>query len=88
MDIDTYLDHWEINRIWTHNDRPHHQKRLKTMASYLKGKAFLDAGCAFGHSTIALKELCPGEWTGLVRREGGGSVVHGTGFLGKGNIQG
>ena len=65
MEIDKYLDHWETNRIWAHNDRPHHQKRLKAMASYLKGKVFLDAGCAFGHSTIALKELCPGEWTGL-----------------------
>jgi len=35
------------------------------MASYLKGKIFLDAGCAFGHSTVALKKLCPGKWTGL-----------------------
>ena len=65
MNADTYMDHWENNRIWTHLEWPRHQQRFKTLAKYLEGKVFLDAGCAFGHSTIALKKLCPGKWTGL-----------------------
>ena len=36
-----------------------------TIANYLEGEAFLDVGCASGHSTMRLSKLYPGKWHGL-----------------------
>ena len=65
LSADQYLDHWIKNQIWTHLEWPKHQQRFKTIAQHLKGKAFLDVGCAFGHSTEQLKKFRPGVWHGL-----------------------
>jgi len=66
MDVEKYLtEHWIKNRIWTHIQRPRHQNRLRTCASFLKGQDFLDVGCALGHSTHELKKILPGSWSGL-----------------------
>ncbi len=66
MKADEYvIGHWEKNRIWENNQRPHHQKRLSMCAGYAVGKSFVDVGCCFGHSTQALKALHPGDWSGV-----------------------
>lgn len=66
MDAEEYLtEHWIKNRIWTHLQRPRHQNRLRTCASYLEGQNFLDVGCALGHSTRELKNYRNGYWSGL-----------------------
>lgn len=65
MDVETYIEHWEKNRIWTHLEWPRHQARLKECASHLKGKRLADIGCAFGHSTYYLNKFRKGDWTGV-----------------------
>lgn len=61
-----YLEnHWIKNKIWTHLEWPKHQNRLKTCASYLEGKSFIDIGCGLGHSTHHMKKFLPGNWSGL-----------------------
>jgi len=67
MEAKDYLEkHWIKNKIWTHLDWPKHQDRLKTCASYLEGKRFIDIGCGLGHSTNQMKKFHPvGDWSGL-----------------------
>ncbi len=66
MTADDYVrGHWEKNKIWENNQRPHHQKRLRSCASRAVGESFVDVGCCFGHSTMALKALHPGDWSGV-----------------------
>ena len=65
MDANEYLKHWDENKVWTHLDWPHHQRRFEACASYLQGESFIDVGCAYGHSTNLLKRKHPGKWAGL-----------------------
>jgi SAM-dependent methyltransferase len=65
MDVDSYIEHYEKRKNWTHLEWPKHQTRLKRCASYLEGWDFADVGCAFGYSTYYLSKFRPGEWMGI-----------------------
>jgi 2-polyprenyl-3-methyl-5-hydroxy-6-metoxy-1,4-benzoquinol methylase len=68
VEADEYtVQHWVEKKIWTHLDWKMHRNRLEKIASFLEGEMsqFLDVGCALGHATARLRELCGGTWTGI-----------------------
>lgn len=65
MDVDSYIEHYEKRKNWTHLAWPKHQERLRECASNLIGDRFADVGCAFGYSTYYLSKFKPGDWTGI-----------------------
>lgn len=66
LTADEYLmGHWSAKKLWESNDKAHHRKRFRFIASALNGgERFLDVGCAFGHSTAKLASMKPGRWEG------------------------
>lgn len=65
MNAETYMKHWQKNKVWRHLKSPRHQQRFKIIGSYLEGETFIDVGCAYGHSTMHLRKFKNGEWSGL-----------------------
>jgi SAM-dependent methyltransferase len=65
MNAPQYLKHWETGQVWTHLGWAKHQTRLRRCTEFIRGRTFLDFGCAFGHSTAIMKDFLPGGWTGL-----------------------
>lgn len=65
MDVNSYIEHYEKRKNWTHLSWPKHQERLKECAMNLVGHKFADVGCVFGHSTHYLSKFKPGDWTGI-----------------------
>jgi 2-polyprenyl-3-methyl-5-hydroxy-6-metoxy-1,4-benzoquinol methylase len=65
MDADSYLKHWERNRVWEHLQWPKHQQRLRRCAELTTGNRVLDVGCAFGHSTVIMYDFRRATWSGL-----------------------
>jgi len=65
MDAETYMKHWEKNKVWTHLGWEKHQRRLRTCADLLARRPepqrdyFADVGCAYGHSTEIMKKFMP-----------------------------
>ena len=62
--IEYFKTHWLRKKIWTHLTAEKHQLRLQTCANLVKGRTYLDVGCACGHSTMIMKGFNPGEWSG------------------------
>jgi len=65
MDATEYMDDWRRVKGWSQLSLPYHQGRFKRCASLVVGDAFIDVGCACGHSTNYMNKFHPGQWFGM-----------------------
>jgi len=65
MNATDYLKLWEKHKVWERLACAKHQERFRKITSFLKGKTFVDVGCAYGHSTHYMKKMIGGGWTGI-----------------------
>jgi len=60
-----YLKMWKEHKTWNRLTATVHQQRFRKIASCVKGKTFIDVGCAYGHSTHYLSLYKGGLWAGM-----------------------